>query len=388
MANIQDVLTREAGRIGPQIYRERNPSTPWLAHTYKDVFPKGMGVTINSLTWDRTFNDGLSWSAVGVNDGSGNSCLPTAANIEFAQTLRSYNLEQAAVQSPEFCVNDLYTSFSTKDQLGAIYDTLKQDTVQSWIDRNRSEYIRIAENKVILDEAGTNISEQFLSGSTFPATESTSILTNEVLEHIHTILTQDGAGANASGMTEGVPVYSLFTSRETSRALKKAEGWRDDYRYSKLASTLLNPLGVSTSHNGYAHVIDNQLPRYNWDSDNSQWEAVPFWTTVSTTNGDKAVVNPAYHVATHEDSIVFHKDVYHCLTPEPTTNPGGNQKYDPVNYMGDFQFLNIRDKVENPLGDIGFFYGRFASASKPIKPQWGYVIRHKRCIDLKLADCS
>ena len=384
--NVNDFLTREAGRIGPQIYKERAPSTPWLAMIKKDKFPSGMGNVISSMTWERTFNTGLTWSDVNVNTGTGNSCNPTPATIEFAQTLQTYNLQQAAVQSPDFCVNDLRTSFELGEQVKSIYETLKEDTVQSWIYRNRDEYIRLADNKVILDSAGADLSTQLIVGTTFAAQDSTSGLTNGVLEHFHTIMTQDGAGVNPSGMQDGVPVYTLLTSRETSRKLIREDGFRDDYRYSDLNSELLKPLGVKRSHNGFAHVIDNQLPRYNWNG--TSYDAVPFWITEATTNGTRSVVNPAYHTAEYEDSIIFHEDVYYCLTPEVITSPGGYQKYDPVNYMGDFVWLNIKDRDINPRGDNGFFHGKYMAASKPNKTKWGYVIRHKRCKDLSLVDCS
>ena len=63
--------------------------------------------------------------------------------------------------------------------------------------------------------------------------------------------------------------------------------------------------------------------------------------------------------------------------PSPLGNTGGIS-FDPVSYKGDFKWLNIQDAVINPDGTIGFFRGILASASKPIKPDFGYVILFKR----------
>ena len=49
-----------------------------------------------------------------------------------------------------------------------------------------------------------------------------------------------------------------------------------------------------------------------------------------------------------------------------------------VNYKGDFKWTNIPDAAINPDGTIGFFRGIMASASKPIKTDFGYVILFDR----------
>jgi hypothetical protein len=47
--------------------------------------------------------------------------------------------------------------------------------------------------------------------------------------------------------------------------------------------------------------------------------------------------------------------------------------------MGEFKWLNIRDTADNPDGTIGYFRAVLSSGSKPVFPEWGYVIRHARC---------
>ena len=65
------------------------------------------------------------------------------------------------------------------------------------------------------------------------------------------------------------------------------------------------------------------------------------------------------------------------LIPAPIGSVGG-LKFDPVSYKGDFRWTNIPDVIRNPDGQIGFFRGIMASASKPIKTDFGYVILFKR----------
>ena len=65
------------------------------------------------------------------------------------------------------------------------------------------------------------------------------------------------------------------------------------------------------------------------------------------------------------------------LIPAPITGAGG-LKFNPVNYKGDFKWTNILSETYNPDGTNGFFRGILASASKPIKTNFGYVILFKR----------
>ena len=53
-------------------------------------------------------------------------------------------------------------------------------------------------------------------------------------------------------------------------------------------------------------------------------------------------------------------------------------KFDPVSYMGDWDWVNNKDNTVNILGDKGFYIGSLASAIKPKNYEYGYVILFKR----------
>ena len=88
-------------------------------------------------------------------------------------------------------------------------------------------------------------------------------------------------------------------------------------------------------------------------------------------------MNAAYDSAAIEVAYILHQDVMESLIPAPISNVNG-LTFDPVSYKGDFKWTNIPDVVRNPDGNIGFFRGIMASASKPIKTDFGYVILFKR----------
>jgi hypothetical protein len=52
--------------------------------------------------------------------------------------------------------------------------------------------------------------------------------------------------------------------------------------------------------------------------------------------------------------------------------------FNPQNYRGEFKWVNIPDRQTNPDGNVGYFRGVVANGARPIFPQYGYAILHKR----------
>lgn len=387
---IDSWLAAESGRIGPDIYNKTLNTSPWLKLVKQDTWPDEMGTDISVLTYSRSLPESadarLTWNSVGFNsNSSGGTCVPSATQVKFYNKLVSYNLKQTAIESPAICVNDLRFSFRRKDQLSNIFRILTENTSWAWQTRYRDEYLRLSNNKILANSSMT-------SGTTsFPAAEPSSKLVQPILDKVRMRLIRDGAGNDPLGRENGTPVFGLICSSETSYdIIHNLAGDRDDYRYSTKANDLLAPLGVERTYKGFYHLIDDFMPRYSY-SGGVYTEIAPY--VKSTSNGNTEwIVNPAYELAQYEVSIVFHKDVYHSVIPAPITSPGGSTAFDPVSYRGEFKWLNIRDKDQNPDGTIGYFRGVLSAGSKPIRPEWGYAIMHTRCgnslLSNQLVACS
>jgi hypothetical protein len=254
-------------------------------------------------------------------------------------------------------------------------------------------------------------------------------------------LLRDGAGSSAQGKENGAPVFNLITSAETSDDIIKLNSdIRSDFRYSTKPNELLAPLGVERSYGGFYHIIDPYPPRYNRvaltatahaagvytvaDSTGLEigdvvtvtgndgttvksttsvvsaltatsvtisaavtspsatdklfaWKRVFPFTRTSATKGNKYDINASYLSAAYEDSIILVNEVYHSVVPKPLGSMG-QMGFDAQGYRGDFKWKNIPDRGTNPDGSVGFFRATFANGSKPVRPEWGYVIRHKR----------
>jgi hypothetical protein len=155
-----------------------------------------------------------------------------------------------------------------------------------------------------------------------------------------------------------------------------------------MADKLLKGLGVSCTHNGYVHILD-ALPR-RWErngakTDANGWEEIFPWVDDGSGNFP---LNPLYETASYEDLAIYVPSVMECLVPIPVAQVGRAQ-FSAQNYQGDYKWLNIPHKTDNPLGNIGSFYGRITNGFQTHHPEFGVVIRHQRApFELDLTDVS
>lgn len=375
--DVNSLLVNESGRIGRLVPHKIIAKSPWNKLIRQEAFPEGMGVSINTLVYQRNVVPNVTdtaWSPMGLSSGTGNpSCNPTPQLLEYSQTLRSYNLSQMQVKSPTLCVNDIRYGYDFQKQLSQMFDILSENTQFVWENRYRDEYIRIAQHKVV---ASQGLPED---STDFPAVDPADIkaLDQGMLDYFYAKLLRDSGGQGSYGMMDGAPEYALLIGPETSMNIKKQNSdIRADLRFSTNPNTLLAPLGAKWSYSGFYHLIDWQAPRYVFTD--GEFVRVPYYAAEPATYGDQDNVNPAYTNAPFEATIIFNPDVYVSRVVKPITSPGGNVKFDPVNYRGDFQWINFPSEC-NPLGNTGYFLGTFANGSDATRPEFGYVILHQRC---------
>jgi len=429
-AAVDVVLTQEANRIGSDIHKATLHTSPWIDLIKQSTFPEGMGYQLNTLIYDRALpltpvgadlDDGGStavgatWSAVGTHDvATGKNGFtggqqvttkefghPDNVNqLDFTKTLKTYSLQRAVIESPRINVEELRFAAHRTEQLRAIMDLLKEATRNTWEQRYRVEYGTQCDNIVYAKTASSStqtgvegtpldgIDVDAGSGSNNGTIDVTANVSNKILDDIYFKLIRAGAGANAYGRENGRPVFSLVCSSEASYQLMTEAGFRDDVRYNNAkVSDLIAPLGIEKSFRGFYHLVDDLAPRFTTalkdkaDDDpdagaNCLTEVQPY--TIDTTSGsEKIISNTAYETADLEAAFVLVDNVMESLVPAPITNVNG-LKFDPINYKGEFKWTNIPDVIKNPDGSIGFFRGILASASKPIKTNFGYVILFKR----------
>jgi hypothetical protein len=439
-AVINTILTEEANRIGSDIYAQTLHTSPWIDLIRKSEFPSDMGYQLNTIVYDRSLpirdagadgtpdgTIGLGWTALGAPEGgSRNGFLASPAResvlgpqsgkslVDFTRTLKSYSLSRAVIESPRINIEDLRFAAHRQEQLRAIMDLLKESTRFSWEERYRDEYDRVCKNAIkclatgsltlntgLFDNVENKTTWVVQLGATAAAGDITNTkfgdldvgdndtidtdlvnISNKVLDGVYFRLVRQGAGSKAYGRENGRPVFGLVLSSEASYALLTEAGFRDDVRYNNSkVSDLIAPLGVEKSFRGFYHLVDDMAPRMTFAGDYSASPAVAGGTFVRvpayTLSSDIVIPNPAYDTADYEVAYVLHEEVQEALIPAPISGVQG-MTFNPVNYRGDFKWTNIPDATYNPDGTIGFFRGIMASATKPIKTNFGYAIVFKR----------
>ena len=434
-AAIDVILTQEANRIGSDIHKATMHTSPWIDLIKQTTFPEGMGYQLNTLIYDRALplksgtlaanpELGVSWKSLqtnttsgvtGFTDGQSKDIKAMAdegrATLDFTKKLKPYSLKKAVVESPRINVEDLRYAAHRTDQLRAIMDLMSESVRHSWENRYRDEYDRLADNCVLAGKGttGTTAASKFITGGedkqTFaesataePATVKTgdvdearsgsdpdidANISNALMDKIYFQLIRGGAGPKAYGRENGRPIFSVVLSSEASFQLQtESEAIRDDIRYnSARVGELIAPLGVEKSFRGFYHLVDDLTTRYTYNTDKDTLLKVEPYTV---SNG-VVIPNTAYESASYEAAYVLVDDVMESLIPSPISGDSG-LTFDPVNYKGDFKWTNIADAAINPDKTIGFFRGIMASASKPIKTNFGYVIIFKR--DAAAADVA
>ena len=423
--SIDSILTQEANRIGSDIHRRTVHVSPWMDLIKQTSFPDGMGYKLGTMIYDRALpvttvngntlavSSANSWQEVGVSDasstvvdtssrdqliagardqfiGAGSNNANGKSFISFARQLKQYSLKRATVESPKINVEDLRFAAYRTEQLRAVMDALTESTRFTWEERYRDEYDRICGNLVKCVATGTVITSTGKEGVATGSIDFGAVAdlptangSNKIFDSIYFRLVRSGAGTNAYGRENARPVFGLVCSSELSYALQTEAGFRDDVRYNQSkVSELIAPLGVEKAFRGFYHLIDDLAPRFipAVAADGTITRVYPY--TIAGTDGagnntGAVIVNTAYDTADFEAAYVLHQDVMESQIPEPISGSNG-LTFDPVNYRGKFVWKNTPDDLRNPDGTIGFFRGVLASASKPIKTEFGFVILFQR----------
>ena len=374
--NLNQIFVQEENRISERIYKKSINTSVWNTFIAREAWPNGMSDTIQVMTVERNLPDNLDvWETLAANENS-NNCVPTADVVPTGQTLRSFNLAQKALESAEVCTNDSRNVVAVSEQIRVMYENLTNVVRYTWKRRAQKEYTRISEHKMV---ATAGLPE---NASAFPTIAATSVLTQGILNKIYSWLIADSAEMDGGslGKVNGAPVFILATSMETSDAILREDPNTNAFLWNNArVPELLQPLGVDRTFRGFAHTIDALPPRY--DFVDGAWVEIQPYLSAAASKGTKAKLNPAYMAAPFEDSFVFLPSVFTFMVPQPISTIGSGTSWKPQTYMGDFKWLNIQHRTDNPDNSIGFYRALLQSGSKPVHPEFGFVIRHLRCWD-------
>lgn len=380
MANeLNNIFAQDASRIQGDIYHIQRDQGRVSALIKKDTLPDGMGFNFTTPVIQRSNRaGGAGWVEVQAEDGTGNNCQPTAGLTTPATDLLAWSAEKRVERSATICLDDAFAAYNFGEQVKGQRDEFISVIVDLWENQDKAKFFRFAGHKIVFNASLTEG-----NSTTMPATVATYQINQAILDSIRDRALQDGAGKEPYARKNGGPLLPLILSNEAQRTLLLGDSSiRSDFNYATMGkgtegSDILQRWGVDTSYGGYLHIIDTKMPRFNFEG--GAWVEVPFYTTAAATIGTKEVLNPAYLSAEYEDAYVWHPDVVHRLTPKTRTTVGADTSFPGFGYNGQVVWRNIPNIDTNLMENQGFWAAQLYAAWKPIKVQYGYVIRFKRC---------
>ena len=348
----------------------------------KGVTPAGAGFNWQSLVYDNSLpTDTVSWTAVQANDGSTNTCVPTANQINSAYNIFNYSASQTAFRSEDICITDAVHSYEGAQQTDAKKKNFEKNIVAAWEQQDRVSYISACRWKYVANPS-LNYTD---SSASFPLNLPQCPISQELMSVFYRKLVRDGADVygGAYSMLDGKPIFLAMCSSEAQEQLIKTDAnVRQDYRYAEMGegknATLLKPFNIDRPYGGFFYMVDDRMPRYDFVA--GAWlERAFLANSTGATSGTRADVNALYENAEYEDVILFHPKVVQRQMPAPVSTAGAGTTFKPVDYSGQIVWLNIPNATENPFETVGHWRAELRAAYRPELIQYGYVVRISRC---------
>lgn len=383
---VSQLVENESNRFLPDVvYSRLFAYSPIFSMTDRGVFPKGLGATINNLTYEPRAPIGINseWATVDATTvREGGACLPPAHKVTTGHTVRSFNLKELVLEGPDFCAVNLHQTFSLGQQLGGIFDILVNFSRLVWEDRDRQEYFRIVKNKVIVTGCGRGTYSQEES-ETYPAgVQPTHTLSMGNLQAWKDSLVRNAATETVIFRNNGSPVFTVIASDETiGHLIRDNHELRDDIRWADAGmgdgARLVKSWGINSTYAGFMFIGDTTPRRFNW-VDGALSEVAPY-EDYSPSSGTGSRLSEAYQNARFEETVIHNRGVWKQLIPEPVTKPHPEFVFDAVRYTGIWKAMNIINRECNPDGTIIYHRAVMQAGSMPVHPERGVAFVHLRC---------
>lgn len=396
---VENAFIQETNRIGPEIFHKSAAKRPIvrLAGANRGVFPNGMGLTIQNLTFERSFSTSTSdpWETVVNSDGGdANACLPPVTTLDFGQTSRTTTPKHRALETEYFCIRDILTDFQFVDALNSVKRNLAEVTSWEWARKWTQDYYETAGHNLTLQRGSSGgVTDNGSNGYSTSALP-TGGLDMGVLETIYGAIQREGGSVQGVSEDTMAPVVEVITSNEAFlNMLRQNPDLRENILYAWMGAKDDMPLlpgGIPKKRRlfgNFVFSIDPYPRRFAFSG--GVYVEIPVWTTQATTKGLKRVINPAWNAAPYEETIVWTPDVFQSLAwnADPTP-PAPGWAFDKINSMGDWRVRNILERDCNPDGTMIFWRAIMGDATRPINPDVGYTILHLRCnYPLEILSC-
>ena len=353
----------------------------------KHSFYGGKEVTDSTGDWYqlKDYNDRSD-----SNDHLENACQYEPVVTDYGFEEKKYTIYETTRKTKDICLRDIVFHYQFEQQLQLIFDNLSDITLGAWEKWLRETYVTFATKQIVAEGFPTFEVDGASSGDVIDQAglreiklegvpeDTIGVLSQDVLDYHYQYLARQARGGKVADGENGMPVFALVTSFETSTELISKDSVRNqDMRYAR-PSFLLEGYGTITGYKNFAHSHDLETPRFKVSETAGQLTRVFPYEFTPTTIGNATNISRDYVTAPFELSIIFLKNVYKGLVPENPTAVSG-ATFGGASNLGTYKWINIEDKDTNLLGETGFMFARFNCAPEPLEQvDNALVLLHRR----------
>lgn len=390
-----DLIRRTSYPLGEGLVRKQH------------MFHGGLGDQAALTTWR---NIQVSRPASGSDPGW-DSCRYESEIIDYAFETVNYTGYETSRRTRDICLNDIKWKWEFRQQLNLIFGFLSDITLSIWENFARETYLRYAadQNQIYILTDGSPDGTPLITpgGMTAPYNPfvndeititrdlDVSTLDWSFMDWWYQFLSLQVPMGNV-GNQDGMPVYGLVIHpKDLDYMIRHNSDIREDFRYHA-PRVLIDQYGSVTSYKGFSIIPDMRQPRFRVKAggvgaSTLTLERVLPYTTEATTIGSKPHIDPEYVNAEYAMGMIFIKDVFQVrVPPAGPASPGGGTNFGVVpSLMGEFKWLNIQDRCENPLNEKGYYFSRYQAFTQPLENyDEAICFLYKRCPQTEVVLCS
>jgi hypothetical protein len=448
-----DVFRSSVEYLGPTLYKRASWQSPIFALVPREEYPgyATNGNTVFTVERSEPESEDEAWTRVtSVQDQRESQEVETGPCARDWQKTGVgydswvYHPEKYEMAGTLLCRNDLPLNWNTAEFWSAYFSQIEHRGAKTLVNRIVNTMMHLVPKAAATgpaDFAWVDWDQGAipLGGASTPTPDLTVLptcqevtycdLTQQMLDNAAVNLLYAGVTAPDSDgwitMADDGPIFPLYIGLEASQriSLNNAE-FRLDQNLSWATLAEANPvlkrIGATKVIKNFRHIINLFPPRWGCvagtfirvsafimiNTDGTIWPAGTVASGVPAgqrpTKGVKAVINPRWLSmletsdisglplgAPYEAAIVPNPWVFHDQMLRPI-NQLRNAKWDPVTYMGDWQFITGSDArsidsgglyCADPAHDYGIHWAQYWHAMKPIHPEYGRMILFKRCAE-------
>lgn len=387
MDEIHDIFLNFSARVSNEVRKKIQIADFYINSINRKPWPRNQGRIISYPTFDRAgLGAGfLAFAPIATYNDS--SCdIPTTDADNFAATVRTVTLYNAATNSQNYCLRDLETAHEIGQQLQISVDNMADASKSNWSQELQNKYSQFCGKKYIAAPdlpLGTDLDSD--GNTLFQEVEPTSPLDWQTLEFIYENLRYIYTPADGAGIDEeGKVIIQLVGEYDVFTGLKAEANMRGDLRAAMAGGqemrTLLGSPGMPSGkvYNGYKFETVQFAPHYDFVA--GEWVQRFPYLLEDKTVGRGLEIDPLYVNAAYTDVVIFSKGVFDHLVPEKPRSMHGYDWNADVDWEGTHRWVKLpQDRDTNPDGSYGFWRSVYAYGPQLQRPDLGIAIRVKRC---------